>query len=225
MIRKFSVNGWFPWLLLLPLLLPAAAMGAPPSLDELASKVQRKYDQAEDLKARFVQVATFKTMGRTIREEGTVYFRKPKRMLWEYTVPSEKKLVVNPQDAWLYLPEDGVAYLQPTDSLLKGKMTIRFLTGLGTLREEFDLSRPPGGAVDEKGNYVMDLKPKNPELGITVLTMAVDRNTFLVTGFRFSDIYGNRTELVFEDMAVNTGLPDDLFTFTPPPGTEIYRVP
>ena len=217
------------WLLLcffLPgLLTPLAAPGQERALGDLIGKIQGKYDRTKDLKARFIQKATIKSANRTIREEGTVYFMKPKRMLWDYRVPSEKKLVVNPENAYLYMPEDGVVYLQPTESLLKAKMTIRFLTGMGNLEDDFDISFPSGGATDEKGNHRLELKPKMSELGITTLSMVVDKKTFLVSSFRFSDIYGNQTDLTFEDMEANPGLPETLFTFTPPPGVEIYKIP
>jgi len=215
----------FLCLFLLGLLAPPGAAGEEPPLVDLIGRIQKTYDGARDLKARFIQEATIQSASRTIREEGTVYFRKPKRMLWDYRLPSEKRLVVNPENAWLYMPEDGVAYLQPTESLLKAKMTIRFLTGMGNLEDDFDISFPPGGATDEKGNYRLELKPKMSDLGITTLTLAVDKKTCLISSFRFSDTYGNRTELTFRDMVLNTGLPDTLFTFTPPPGVEIYKVP
>ena len=211
------------------LLAPPAAYGEGISLSDLVGKIQKKYDETKDLKARFVQEAFLPSVNRTIREEGTVYFLKPKRMLWDYRVPSEKRLVVGPKDAWLYLPEDGVAYLQSTESLLKAKMSIRFLTGVGNLEDDFDISfapeGPPEGLIDGQGNYRLVLKPKMPELGITTLTMAVNGKTHLISSFRFSDIYGNRTELTFEDMALNGGLEETLFTFTPPAGVDIYKVP
>lgn len=207
------------------LLAPPAAYGEGISLSDLVGKIQKKYDETKDLKARFVQEAFLPSVNRTIREEGTVYFLKPKRMLWDYRVPSEKRLVVGPEDAWLYLPEDGVAYLQSTESLLKAKMSIRFLTGVGNLEDDFDISFAPEGPTDGQGNYRLVLKPKMPELGITTLTMAVNGKTHLIFSFRFSDIYGNRTELTFQDMVLNTGLAETLFTFTPPAGVDIYKVP
>ncbi len=212
-------------LFLAALLAPPAASGEGVSLSDLVEKIQKKYDETKDLSARFVQEATLPSVNRTIREEGTVYFSKPKRMLWDYRVPSEKRLVVGPENAWLYLPEDGVAYLQSTESLLKAKMSIRFLTGVGNLEDDFDISFAPEGPTDGQGNYRLVLKPKMPELGITTLTMAVSGKTHLISSFRFSDIYGNRTELTFEDMALNTGLAETLFTFTPPSGVDIYKVP
>ncbi|HOO89288.1 MAG TPA: outer membrane lipoprotein carrier protein LolA, partial [Syntrophales bacterium] len=100
------------------------------SLDELAERIQTVYDNTADFKAHFIQEATIKSVERTTKEEGTVYLKKPERMLWDYTRPSMKKLIINPNKAWLYMPDDKMVYVQDAKKILSSKMTIRFLTGI-----------------------------------------------------------------------------------------------
>ena len=207
------------------LILPGtAAISQVPSLDELAGKIQGAYDHTLDFKANFIQDATVKSMMRTTREEGTVYLKKPERMLWDYTKPSMKKLVINPRKAWLYMPDEEIVYVQDAKEVLSSKMTIRFLTGIGRLKDDFDLGIPAGGATDTEGNYAVVLTPRGYEAGIKTLMITVDKDTFHIRGCLFTDLYDNETRLTFSNIEFNTDPPDELFDFAPPPGVKVYTV-
>jgi len=202
----------------------APALSQVPSLDELAGRIQAAYDHTGDFKANFIQEATIKSMGRTTREEGTVYLKKPERMLWDYTKPSMKRLVINPRKAWLYIPDDEIVYVQDAKDVLSSKMTIRFLTGIGRLKDDFDMALPAGGPTDTEGNYVVVLTPRGYEAGIKTLLLTVDKDTFHIRGCLFTDLYDNDTRLTFSNIEFNTDPADELFDFTPPPGVKIYTV-
>jgi len=59
-------------------------------LDELIVKAQERYERTEDIKAQFIQEVTIKAMNKTEREEGVVYVKNPRRMLWVYSKPKAK---------------------------------------------------------------------------------------------------------------------------------------
>ncbi|TFG93531.1 MAG: outer membrane lipoprotein carrier protein LolA [Syntrophobacterales bacterium] len=211
--------------IIVALILPAApSLAQSLSLDDLAGKIQATYERTEDFRADFVQEATIKSMGRTTREEGTVYLKKPERMLWDYTKPSMKKLVINPRKAWLYLPDDEIVYVQDAKNVLSSKMTIRFLTGIGRLKDDFNMALPADGPTDTEGNYVVILTPRGYEAGIKTLLLTVDKDTFHIAGCVFTDLYDNETRLTFRNTKFNTDPADELFEFTPPPGVKIYNV-
>ena len=72
-------------------------------LEELIAKAQERYEKSEDLKARFIQEATIKAMNKTDREEGILYVKNPKRMLWNYSKPKAKKLIIKIQHIFVGL--------------------------------------------------------------------------------------------------------------------------
>jgi len=230
MIKSFSNrHNWKEIFLVLSVIAALILPGAPalsqvPSLDELAGKIQGAYDNTRDFKANFIQEATIKSMGRATSEEGTVYLKKPERMLWNYTKPSMKKLVINPRKAWLYMPDEEIVYVQDAKEVLSSKMTIRFLTGIGRLKDDFDLGIPAGGATDTEGNYAVVLTPRGYEAGIKTLMITVDKDTFHIRGCLFTDLYDNETRLTFSNIEFNTDPPDELFDFAPPPGVKVYTV-
>jgi len=195
------------------------------SLREIVTKIQEHYEKTEDMKARFVQDVTIKALKKSEREEGVIYIKNPKRMLWHYLKPKVKKLIINPEKAWFYVPEDRVAYVQNAEEVLKSKLTVKLLSGIGKLDEDFNVSFSGEGSVDAKGNYLVTLTPKESGFGVDRLFLTIDKDTFLMIQCRFSDMYGNVTRIRFTDIKTNTNLSDRLFAFRPPQGVEVYNLP
>jgi outer membrane lipoprotein carrier protein len=213
------------FILLLSFLWAGSASARMP-IDDLTAKIQARYEETSDLKARFIQEAVLKTAKKTQIEEGIVYFKKPKRMLWDYTKPQSKKLVINPKTAWLYVPEDKMVYVQDSKNVFSSGQAIRFLAGIGKLRDEFDIKYAQTKA-DSSGNYLLEMIPKGgPEAagGVRKLLATVDKDTYLITKVRFNDSLGNQTVISFHDLKTNIGMVDSMFTFKPPAGTEVQKV-
>jgi len=199
------------------------AAGLP--LDDVISKMQESYENTQDFEADFHQEVTLRAMKRKNREEGTVYFKKPGRMLWRYSKPKNKKMIINPEKIWLYLPEDRIAYLQPADQLPSSQLGFKFLTGMGNLRKDFDMRYTESEPIDGQGNYLITLIPKDRRTGIAKFFLTVDGRTFRIIQCRFADSSGNMTLLRLKNLKINNKLPESLFTFTPPPGVEVVSVP
>jgi len=209
--------------LMIPWMTRAGAAEKPP-LELLTAKMQEAYGSTQDLTAKFVQELTLASIKKTEREEGTVYFKNPGRMYWEYTRPKSKKLVVNPQKAWLYVPEDHVVYVQDAEALYQSKVILRFLSGMGKLREDFQIEYAAPQATDKEGHYLLVLTPNQADLGIDRLHLTVDRNSFQILQCRFSDAFGNLTRIRFQNIRTNNQLPESLFHFKPPRGVETFNV-
>jgi outer membrane lipoprotein carrier protein len=194
------------------------------SLEQLAARTQETYEKTKDLKARFIQEVTIKSMQKTEREEGTVWIKNPKMMLWDYTKPKEKKLVINARTAWLYIAEDRMVYIQNAEDVYRSRIAVKFLSGIGKLSEEFQLRFAKDNPMDEEGNYLLTLTAKEKESGIDRLHLTVDGKTFQILQCRFNDTYGNVTRIRFSNIHTNTGVPDTFFTFKPPAGVEAVKM-
>jgi outer membrane lipoprotein carrier protein len=195
------------------------------SLDQLTAKMQETYEKTVDLKARFVQEVTIKSMKKTEREEGTVRIKNPKMMFWDYSKPKEKKLVINPRTAWLYVPEDRMVYVQKAEEIYRSRLAVKFLSGIGKLSEDFDLRFTNDKPADENGNYLLTLTAREKGTGIDRLNLTVDGKSYQILQCRFNDNYGNTTQLRFSDIRTNTGVADSFFTFKPPAGVDTVNMP
>ncbi|HRR42088.1 MAG TPA: outer membrane lipoprotein carrier protein LolA [Syntrophales bacterium] len=207
------------------ILAPHSLRAEVPTLEDLVSRIQENYEKAGDLKAGFIQETTIKTLKKTEREEGVVYLKKPKKMLWDYTRPKAKKLVINPKKAWLYVPDDNIVYVQDAKKVLNSRLLIKFLTGVGRLKEDFQVRYTHPRETDERGNYLLELVPRQAGLGIDRLLLTIDRDDYRIVSCSLTDLYGNLTKIAFRDLKVNNNLPDSLFTFSPPPGANVQAVP
>jgi outer membrane lipoprotein carrier protein len=207
------------------LLIASMAVSQPLTIEQLTAKTQEVYEKTQDLKAGFIQEVTIKSMMKTEREEGMVYFKNPRMMLWDYAKPKSKKLVINAQKAWLYVPEDRMVYVQNADDVYRSRMAVKFLSGIGKLSEDFQIRFSKDTPYDNEGNYHLTLIPKEPGSGVDRLHITVDGKIFQILQCRFNDSFGNTTRLRFSDFSLNTGIPDKFFTFKTPEGVEVVQMP
>jgi len=208
------------FLLFIFLVAPAWGVGSL-TLDDVVTKIQDTYEQTGQVKAHFAQTVVLKAMKKTEKEEGVFYFKKPKRMRWVYSKPSAKELVINPQNAWLYVPADKVVYMQDADSLFRSTVSVRFLAGIGKLREDFKISFAGDKDAEKTGSYLLDLIPVKPEEGVKKLQIAVNRESFQINKVVLFDPYGNVTTLTFSAIELNKDLPDSFFSFKTPEGVDV----
>ncbi len=76
----------------------------------------------------------------------------------------------------------------------------------------------PAEPRDDDGNVVLDLTPKQPLPTLARLILSVDPRSWEVRRAVVYDQFENTVTMRFTKMTVNSGLPDTLFTFTPPKG-------
>jgi outer membrane lipoprotein carrier protein len=201
------------------------SFGEPVPLDELIAKAQERYEKTQDIKAQFIQEVTIKSVNKTEREEGVVYVKNPRRMLWVYSKPKAKKLIINPKKAWLYIPEDHAAYVQDTENIYKSRLAVKFLSGIGKLSEDFHVGFSKPDNVDRNGNYLLTLIPKVSDTGVDKLYITIDKENFQIIQCSFADLYGNVTRITLSNIRINNNLDDKLFSFKPPTGVEVFNMP
>src|SRR5437867_784517 len=91
--------------------------------------------------------------------------------------------------------------------------------GLGRLRAEVDVRvLNPAQPKDDGGNWVLDLTPKQPLPTLARLILAVDAKTWELRTAVVYDQFENTVTMRFAKVAINSSLPDQLFTFVTPKG-------
>jgi outer membrane lipoprotein carrier protein len=203
------------WLLLWP------AAGGAQTLEEVVAGLEATYARAQDLRADFSQVAHNRSLGQDIRAEGTVYLKKGGKMRWEYRRPSPQQIVSDGKSLWVYTPELNQVNTGEAPQALAGPAG-SFLAGLGRVREEFHVRfLNPAAKVDASGRPVLDLTPKAPTPLLTRLVLSLDPKDFVVRQAVLYDQLQNTVTMTFTRVAMNAGLSDALFAFTPPKGTAV----
>ena len=196
---------------------------AAPSLEEAVSALEQAQRRVTDLKAPFRQASYNKTLNQTLEARGTLYLKKPGRLRWEYQTPTPQEIVSDGVKLWIYTPELKQVNVTAAPQALAGPAG-SFLQGLGQVREHFQARfLNPAQPTDAEGLVVLDLAPKRPQPLLSRLIVSVDPKSWLVRQAVVHDELGNSVTVRFGDTVVNSGVPDALFVFVPPPGAAVIQ--
>jgi outer membrane lipoprotein carrier protein len=197
---------------------------SPGCAEEVALRVQEHYDGVRDLQAEFSQSTRNAVLGEMPGEEiparGRVVFAKPGRMRWVYDSPEPSLVVSDGETLWIYDPSAKEVQVFSVDAGFLSGTAIQFLLGEGQILESFEVS-----AESCQGDEVsLDLKPKQAAT-YERLELRVERTSGDILATAVVDLFGNRTDVVFEKMQRNRTPDDALFRFEPSEDDRILTLP
>lgn len=209
------------------LLLPALAGAAEPvAAQDLPDLVQKRYEELKTFRADFTQELTNVSSGEVDKREGKIQFRQPSQVRWETAAPEKELLVVGPEYAWDYIPDEELAIKYGVSALLDSKTILRFLSGQANIKEDFVVKTEWPGADEVRAKWgkeltVLQLVPKEAEPGMVLAFIGVEPTTGLLKQVMIVDFYGNGNEVRLSNVETDVDLPADMFNFTPPAGTQV----
>lgn len=191
------------------------------SADEIAERVQSFYDRSKTFKAGFRQRYVVYGYNKTKDSNGSVIFEKPGKMSWRYTnngnrVVSDGKLIK------IFEKENKQMYEQPLEKS-QYPAALAFLTGGGSLKQSFKLSKLDPKQMGVEGGYVLLGEPKEATPAYQKVFLYIDAGTYQVRRVMLLDAQRNRNRFDFLNPEVNTKPPPGEFAFTPPTGTQVIR--
>ena len=199
---------------LAPMILLSLA-AAPPiagQADELLNGFQRWLDETHDLSGRFEQELLSGAMGTGIEESGRWFVRRPGRLRFDYHRPETKVAVVNGTETLMWIEADAYTERGTLDG--QNNLLVALLIGDRPLRELF----VPGIDVEpvRRGKARLRLVPILEDEAFTELILTVPEDGAGLDAVEVLDAAGNRMLYRFPRLRRNTGVPADLFDFTPP---------
>jgi outer membrane lipoprotein carrier protein len=200
----------------------ASAAPATPNADAVATRVQAFYDQTKTFQATFKQEYFIRMHDQRRTSEGRVAFEKPGKMSWKYDQPNGNRVVSDGRTLKVYDRENQQMFEQPVDKS-QYPAALAFLMGQGELVRSFALRLLDPATVKFEGGWVLEGTPKDPTPAYQKVLLYVDAGTSQVRRVLILDAQGNRNRFDFTNPLVNTPVPRDEFTFTPPEGTQIVR--
>ncbi len=199
--------------------LARTADSAAPNLDTVLTRLQKHYDQTTSFSAKFSE-EIIPVGGMKRERSGTVYYRRPGKMRWEFGGPEKDLIVSDGVKVYNYQPDLSQVVEIPVKQAFRSSAATAFLLGIGNLKRDFKVSGAPEAAAD--GLIHLMLVPRdggdNIELGLN------PRNYDIVT-LRFADQLGNVTALRFTDIRNGATLDPALFAFKAPAGVDIVQAP
>jgi outer membrane lipoprotein carrier protein len=191
---------------------------SPPAAD-IAAALQRRYDAIRDFSADFTQTYEGAVLRRKATESGTVQIKKPGKMRWDYTSPEKKQFISDGRTMYMYFPADKQVMTNPVPEQDQATSAVLFLMGKGDIARDFN-ARFAGGQVDDSV-YRLRLEPKLRQAEYDWLQATIDSKTLQFRELSWGDAQGGRNTIAFSNFKENTGLPDKIFQFSIPRGTEV----
>jgi len=179
--------------------------------------------------------------GRVVRTEaGTVYFRRPGKMRWQYESSEKSLFLVDGKTAWFYVPSDHTVTRVPA------KQSADLRTPLAVLAGEMRVSRVCARvevALEEKAEredhvllhcVLRIAKHEQGGKGVSAQAAPADgradevffeivRDTGDLARLLVNQSGGVEIEFRFENWRIDPPLPDSLFRFEPPVGVAIVN--
>lgn len=219
----------------LTLAITTAPAGADPVEypEDIAARLQTRYDTMQSLNFNFYQDIQGEMTGRPRQGSGRAVFLKndgKARMRWDYLSPDQQVLISDGVVFSMYFANLKQLIISPAEQL-DTDLTYSFFTGKGVLKRDFHI-RPANEdeqSTNEDEFKVIKLIPKTPQSQVQDIHLYVT-NTSLIRRIKIRDHFGTVTVLNLSDIEVDTAMNgkspgeiEALFTFVPPPGTEIIR--
>lgn len=182
---------------------------------ELTARVDHHYDQLHSLKAGFRE--DYSGLGMTRTESGTLFLRKPGRMLWQYSVPAGKIFLLDGKYAWLYTQGDAQIQRTPAKALDDLRSPLRFLLGHTELEKELTELKLEKAS---NGFYTLSGLPKGQENRVTRLELTVTA-AGAIASLEIQEVDGAITRFTFTNEQSDPAIPAEMFHFTPPAGVPV----
>ena len=198
-----------------------ASGGAPVSKDlkQVLDRLQRHYHDTNSFTAKFNEEIA--TVGAPKKNRtGTVSFRKPGRMRWEFDDPEKQTIVSDGETLYSYDPDLNQVVETPLKQALKSSSATSFLLGIGNINRDFKAAfahpATPTGLVD----LILDAKS-----GGYVIQVGLDPKGYNLMTLTLTDQLGDVTRIDFSDIHDNVELSDSTFAFKTPAGADVVTAP
>ena len=183
---------------------------------DIIEEVQDLYEDIEYFNADFVQKEQFKLTGSENETTGKIYIKNGT----EYRLETEDQIVVTDgKVVWSYSLHNKqviIDYIKEGDaSLLPRDMLFKYPKNYFS-----DLLKKEN--INGNDFYVLKMTPKEDVHGyVKSMKIWVNTNSYLINKIEYDDLNDNTSSFLIEKMNIKSELSDSLFTFNPPPQSEI----
>jgi len=198
-----------------------ASASAPESdVDRYIAAIEQRYVALQDFHADFEQETRLPSVSSAEKGNGSVYFKKGGKMLWHYKKPEEQKIILDGKTLWIYIPAEKQV-MKNNFSAVPQHIVVDIFRGHIVIKDKFSVE-----LLSQEGAVVaLELVPREYDPTVKKLRLWFDYEKKVIIKTQLEDELGTQTTLVFKNIAVDKGVKDTLFEFTPPKGVEVFEPP
>ena len=187
----------------------------PAYADEASTKrLTELLQRAETLTGRFSQLSLDGSGTQLQETSGEMALKRPGQFRWHTDEPMEQLLVSDGKKVWLYDPDLEQVTIQTLDQRLTHTPALLLSGDVSAISENFEVShKEAGGVVD------FTLTPKAKDTLFDNLRLSFRDG--VINDMQLVDGVGQRTNILFQGVELNTPIEADRFRFEIPEGTDV----
>ena len=191
------------------------------SLREILASHEKAKTELQSLQTSFTQTKILTIFEEKEDAQGVLLYKKPDRVIWEFTAPGKSRTVINNKDAWAVFPE--IKQIQrlrmDTSDTRRILSVIGFGGGEAALSGLFDIS-----LLDRQEPLIaLRLVPNDEKISplFSEIELFLDPKDFLPRRIVMHETSKDVLIFNFHDLKKNVKLRDSLFEFSVPKGFEV----
>jgi outer membrane lipoprotein carrier protein len=215
------MKGWLGSLMILSMSVafPVQAAGqAELDKDFVLRQLARVQGEVEDFTADLIQEKRVSLLREKVISRGVIQFKRPNKLLIELFEPDPSLMVVDGTTLWLYFKRERVAqkYRVGDNPMLKRYLMI--------LKNPFRDEWGKLASIRKEGDFaVLEVTPTGAETIYAKVTLWVSTQSWLIRKLALYEKSGDFTILCYENIRINTGIPDSHFTLDLPGDVQILQ--
>lgn len=224
---SFHARGIAVTLLLVTMVVPASSSLAQTpkastgqAFEALLVRLDEKAHQLRDLRADFEEHKFTKILKRPLVSKGRVTATSAGTR-WETLQPFASTTVIGSSEMRIYYPDRKTVEVYPLGAEI-GRLFVSPMASITELRGSYTIG-PAGDSVDDPREVAIELVPRDAAHARYVrgLRIYFDRASLLVTKVVVTGSEGDRSELRFSNVRINTGMDDRVMKLDLPPETKV----
>lgn len=188
---------------------------------EILSQAERTARGIRSLEADFTQTLNVPLLNTSQRSTGKLYQRKPDRFLMRFSDPEGDVIVADGRHFWLYYPSTDRTQVIRTSISEGGESVDLQSQFLSNPNQRFVATLVGEESVGGQQTHVLTLVPRGAS-AYRILKVWIDKDDYLVRRFEMTEENNSVRTVEMRNIRTNHALPDNLFTFTPPAGAQVF---
>ena len=184
----------------------------------LSDAVQKNYASISSLQAHFEQDSYLAALDTSEASSGSVWFKKPGLMRWNYETPEKQVFLIREHTVWYYQDLEKQLLIDDLGEMLLSDLPVSFLFGIGNLSRDFEALKVCRSA----SGRVLTLRPRNATSNeLKEFDLLIDRDAALPRGARVIDSSGNVTAIELRNVETDQSIEAAVFEANFPKGIDI----
>ena len=191
---------------------PSAAQELPVQAGR--ERLQQFLEGMTTLRAEFVQTLESAEGEVQQRSRGRLMIKRPGRFRWDYTDPYPQLVLADGEKLWSVDPELEKAVVRTLDGSMAASPAM-LLSGEGDVEQAFTIE-----LVKQEGELMrIYLRPKVADSDFRAVSIAFAGQR--LGRLELVDNLDQVTRIEFTSLELNPALPEDAFSYQPPPGVDV----